>query len=136
MRKLTEWMIAIPLTLWIFLIFFHYTMADFMPNYYGLAQIRNLKYQGKEIQGQKLSKPELEKAVSHFFLLRSRVNEYVPHIRYETPEDWTVQLTPKKRRAFACGLWLPYRVLVFDFGRMDFEDIIIMAEKPREEPMR
>jgi len=136
MRKLTEWMIAIPLTLWIFLIFFHYTMADFMPNYYGRAQIRNLKYQGKEIQGQKLSKPELEMVVSHFSMLRSRVNEYVPLIRYETPVDWTVKLTPKKRRAFARGLWLPYRVLVFDFVRMDFEDIIITAEKNRDEPAR
>ena len=136
MRKLTECIIGIVLTLWILLIFNHYTMADFMINFYGSKQISLLKYQGKEIQGNKLSKSELERTVSHFSLLRSRVNEYVPLIRYEAPEDWTVRLTPKKRRTFARGFCLPYRVLVFDFARMDFDDIIITAENNREKPER
>ena len=129
--KLNEWIIGIVLALWILMAFFHRELFDYSPDVYGTAQIRWLKRQGVRMCNEELSEDQLRTVVTKFALLHSKVNEYIPEISYQSPTDWTVRLKPKKQRAFARGFPFLYRLIVFDFERMDFEEITIVANNNR-----
>lgn len=129
-----EWTLGILLGSWILLVFLHHNLFDYSPNISGPSQVGWLQGQAKNIQGQSFTSNELETTISHLAFLKTEVNEYKPHVHYTSPTNWVIRLSPEKRRTFARGFSWPYRLLVFEYQRIDFPDIEITSKEKEAQP--
>lgn len=87
--------------------------------------IANVRDRAQTLSGRRFTAEELGVAVSNLHLRLGSVNTYHAVVRYQTPTDWTVTLTPEKRRAYSNPCTLFYRITTLDFSTTEFPDIVI-----------
>jgi|GEM_PF-7086501 len=94
----------------------------------GLARLASLRSQANNFRGKMLQKSELQGEVSKL-RLDFRTTRYVPTIHFTDPSNWEVALIPENRHAYINSMPLFYRLLILDFRKMDYPNIIISSQK-------
>jgi hypothetical protein len=98
----------------------------------GLARLASLRSQANNLQGKVLQKSELYGEVSKL-RFDFQTTRYVPTIHFTDPSNWEVVLMPENRHAYINSMPLFYRLLILDFRKTDYPNIIISSQKKSSE---
>ncbi|MEI7901201.1 MAG: hypothetical protein WCK89_13190 [bacterium] len=95
----------------------------------GRLLVKMLNKDARHLEGEVLSREELDAAIRRLPLEFGEINIYRPTVQYTSPSEWQVTLVPDKRRAF-CNPSPPLcRVLFLECSRMTYPDITIESNK-------
>jgi hypothetical protein len=89
---------------------------------------RTLDGQAQDLKGRSFSRDELDLEISRLDL-NLQMNRYATHVKHHSSTNWSIELTPEKKKTYANPATTFQRYSTLEFERFEWPDILIRSKE-------